>query len=91
MDKELAVRMLGLIEEMNVENLALKAILLTVNRGASIEKIDALVEGAMKDSKVRDTVRAQWLPLRQRLESDSSLEEALTQFVRIVPAPKELN
>jgi hypothetical protein len=91
MDRQLAIRMLDFIEKMNVENLTLRTLLQTLDRNANTEHIDSLVEEARRDPAIRNTVHAQWLPLRRELESDSTLEEALHQFLRIVPVPKHVN
>jgi len=91
MDNDLALLMLGALEELTIENLTLKAILMTQNRNLDTERVDSLVSSARRDPAVRDTVRAQFLPLRQQLESDSSLEEALRKFAEIVPPPKDVN
>ena len=88
---KLALLMLNAIEEMTIENLALRSTLLQANRHATPEKIDSIVRGALAQPVVRDTVRAQWLPLRQKLQDDSSLEEALQQFLQITPRPKGVN
>jgi hypothetical protein len=60
MDQSLALKMLDVIKKLNVENLALRAILLTATRGASTLRIDALVKEAIADPAVRDTIQAQW-------------------------------
>lgn len=91
MDKELVLRMLDFIEKMDAENLALRASLLTVSHSASTAKIDALLKQAIADTAILGTVRAQWLPLRRRIEEDSSLEEALNQFLQIAPLTKDVN
>jgi hypothetical protein len=83
--------MLDALEEMTVENMALKAILLQANRNATPAKIDAMVKEAQKRPTIRGTVRAQWLPLRQRLEYDSNLAEALGKFLQIAPPTKDVN
>ena len=91
MNKELALLMLDALEELTIENLTLRSILLQANRNATEEKTDVMLAGARQNPKVRDTVRAQWLPLRRVLEEDSALEEALKQFRKIVPPPKGVN
>lgn len=91
MDKKLALLMLDALEEMTVENLTLKAILLEANRNATRTKIDAMVKEAQSRPVVRGAVRAQWLPLRQRLEDDSNLAEALDKFLQLAPPTKDVN
>jgi hypothetical protein len=89
MDNRLALRMLDLIEKLNVENLALQAVV-RVLHGKSAQ-IQSQLEQMKADPAARDTVHTQWLPLRQRLESDSNLEEAMQQFLKIVPPVKGVN
>jgi hypothetical protein len=91
MDKKLVLLMLDALEEMTVENLALRAILLQANRNATPTKIDVMVKEAQSQPAIRGTVRAQWLPLRQRLEDDSNLAEALNKFLQIATPTKNVN
>lgn len=91
MDKKLALLMLDALEEMTIENSTLRAILLQANRYATPTKIDAMVKEAQSRPKIRAIVRTQWLELRQRLEDDSSMADALQKFLQIVPPTKDVN
>lgn len=90
MDSELANRIMDLIENLNVENLALRSLLLPPYGKSSKEKVDSLIETA-KNSGIREIVHAQWKPLRDQLRSDKSLEEAFRAFLRIAPPSAEVN
>ena len=83
--------MLDALEEMTIENSTLRAILLQANRYATPTKIDAMVKEAQSRPKIRAIVRTQWLELRQRLEDDSSMADALQKFLQIVPPTKDVN
>ena len=72
--------MLDLIEKLNIENLALQAVVRVLH--AKNAQIQRQLQEMKADPTVRDT---QWLPLRQRPESDSTREEAMQQFLKIVP------
>jgi len=91
MDDKLALRMLDLIERFELENFALKSLVLTVSRSASMSKVEALLKEARENPEVREKVRERWQPLRDRLQSDSGLEAALEQFLKVTPLSKDLN
>jgi hypothetical protein len=91
MDQRLTIKMLDLIEDLTVQNAALKALLLQSVRNMDMAKLDSLVQRFADDLAARDKVRQLWLPLRKRLESDSGLEEAVKQFLQIVPPTKDVH
>lgn len=91
MDTRLTIKMLDLIEHLTVENAALKAIMQLSLRNVDKAHLDAMIDRSVSDPVVRDKVRQQWKPLRARLESDSGLEEALKQFLQIVPPAKDVH
>jgi uncharacterized radical SAM superfamily Fe-S cluster-containing enzyme len=91
MDKRIAIMLLNFIEHQNRENLAMKALLLTLNGNVNKAQMDSLIDEAMKNPEALDTVHAQWLPLRELIESESSLEEVLQQFGKIPPPAKGTN
>lgn len=91
MDKELALRLLDHIETLELENKSLIVLLPVLARSGNIAQAEALLERLKTDPAALAVVREQWLPLRQRIESDSNLEEALNRFAQIVPAPKDVN
>jgi hypothetical protein len=88
MDRQLAIRILDLIETLNVENLALRSLLVPPHGKASKEQVDALVSEAKRHPGIREMIRAQWKPLRDQLESDKNLEEAFREYLKIVPQSK---
>jgi hypothetical protein len=90
MDRELANRIMDLIENLNVENLALRSLLQPPYGNADKAHLDSLLEEA-KNSGVREIVHAQWKPLRDQLQSDKTLEEAFRAFLRIAPPSSEVN
>ena len=91
MDKQLVLRMLDFIEKMELEYTALKAIMPTVARTGSTARVEQWLEKLRNDPPAIEVVRTRWLPLRQRIEEDSSLEEALKQFLQIAPPTKDVN
>lgn len=91
MDKQLGIMMLNFIEHQNIENLALRALVQTVCRNAYRAQIDPLLKEAMNDQATRDTVHAQWLPLRQQIEAGVPLEEVIEKFAKIAPPEKGSN
>lgn len=92
MDKALVLRMLDLIERQDFENLLLRTLLKRVDGRADKDYLDSLLGETTPDAQTaRDVVHSRWLPLRERIESDSNLEEAIQQFVRIIPPAKGVN
>ena len=91
MDKQLALLLLNHIEKLEVENKALILLLPLLAHSGDIAQAEALLERLKTHPDALAAVREQWLPLRQRIESDSSLEEALKKFAQIVPPPKDVN
>jgi hypothetical protein len=91
MDKQLALLLLNHIEKLEIENKALIVLLPEVARTGNVAWAEALLERMKVAPEALALVREQWLPLRQRIESDSSLEEALKKFAQIVPPPKDVN
>jgi hypothetical protein len=91
MDKRLAIRMLDLIEKLNIENLALRALLLTLYRNKNKSVMESLLNEALNNKEGRDAVHATWLPVRKSIESDANLEQAIQQFLQIVPPAKGAN
>jgi hypothetical protein len=90
-DRELGIRLLDHIEKLELENKSLIVLLPFLARSGNIKQAEALLERMKTDPAALAVVREQWLPLRQRIESDSSLEEALNKFAQVVPAPKDVN
>ncbi len=91
MDKQLAILLLDHIEKLELENKALIVLLPTLTHSGDIAHAEALLARLKTDPEALAAVHEQWLPLRQRIESDSSLEEALRKFAQIVPPPKDVN
>jgi hypothetical protein len=91
MDNQVVLQMLDLIEKMELEKFSLRAMLDAASRNVSKRQIDSLLERAMNDPAARDNVHAKYLPLRSQIESDSSLEEVLQQFLQISPPTKDVN
>jgi hypothetical protein len=90
-DKQLALLLLNHIEKLEIENKALTVLLPEVARTGNMAHAEAILEKLKTAPEALALVHEQWLPLRQRIESDSSLEEALKKFAQIVPPPKDVN
>ena len=91
MDKQLALLLLDQIEKLELENKALIVLLPVLAHTGDIAQAEAFLERLKTAPAALAVVHEQWLPLRQRIESDSSLEEALKKFTQIVPPPKDVN
>ena len=91
MDKKLALLLLDHIEKLELENKALIVLQPEIARTGNMAHAEAILERLKTAPEALAVVHEQWLPLRQLIESDSSLEEALKKFAQIVPPPKDVN
>jgi DnaJ-domain-containing protein 1 len=93
MNKRFALKMLDAIEGLQVENLALRAMLekIAERRSGGIQQMEQMLEQLKADPRAQQEVRQRYAPVRRKLQDDSSLEEALQQFLQITPPPKDVN
>jgi hypothetical protein len=87
MDKRLLNRIMDTLEDAFTENVALRSLL----THGSAEEVDRLLAAAKELPEVRERVAELLKPLRRRIESNSSLEAALKEFVERLPLTKNLN
>jgi seryl-tRNA synthetase len=92
-NKQFALKMLDSIEGLQIENLALRVLLEEANarRNVGTEQTEKRLQRLSSDPQIRQKVRELLGPVRQRLHEDADLEEAMQQFVRIVPPPTGVN
>jgi hypothetical protein len=88
MDQVTVDGIMGIIENLDLENLALRSLLLPPYGKESRENVESLLETAKSQLEVRERIAARWKKLRDRLQSDQSLTTALNEFARLVPPPK---
>jgi hypothetical protein len=92
MDKDLATRLLDALEAVYTENVALKGIMKAFRRDLPPQyQIDQLLARAKGDPLVGGRIHEQFEPLRARIREDATLEQVLQEFLRVVPAKKDLN
>jgi hypothetical protein len=92
MDKDLATRLLDALEAVYTENVALKGIMKAFRRDLPPQyRIDQLLARAKGDPLVGGRIHEQFEPLRARIREDATLEQVLQEFLRVVPAKKDLN
>jgi DnaJ-domain-containing protein 1 len=53
--------------------------------------MEQMLEQLKADPRAQQEVRQRYAPVRRKLQDDSSLEEALQQFLQITPPPKDVN
>jgi hypothetical protein len=75
--KELAMQLLNALEELHLENLALKSMFLAL-RTPGWQK---MLEQARSDREILGKIRAQFQPLYTRLEQEADLESAIQEFL----------
>ena len=91
MDKRIALMMLNLMEQQNLENLALRSLLLALYRNKDKSEMGSLLGEALNNKANQDIVHAQWLPFRQLIEAEASAEQVIRQFAKIAPPKEETN
>ena len=92
MDKDIAIRLLDALESVYTENVALKGIMKSFRSSLPPQsQIDELVAEAKRDPKVAGVVHEQFEPLRARIAEDATLGQVLQEFLRVVPAKKDVN
>jgi hypothetical protein len=87
MDKPLAEQMLDFIEQMYLENTFLKA----VYRSKGWKNMEKVLQEARTDPVMAPKVQAIFGPLRDRIREQASLEQVMQEFLRVVPAKKDVN
>ena len=88
MGDTLALRMLGGLEKLVLENAALKAILQTYHDKVPWRQHLAAM---LVDPAVNAAIRHQFAELRAEVEAESDLAEALQQLLTIFPPNKDEN
>jgi hypothetical protein len=91
MDEKTISGIMGIIEGLDAENMALKSYLKTCSNPMTDEQIEQLVQEALNLPGFREKVAGRWQRLRSQIQSDKALEEAISRFARIVPPTKDLN
>jgi hypothetical protein len=80
MDDKVASGIMSTIETLDLENLALKSYLKTCSRPLDDSQIDRLIEEAKKLPGLQERVSARWKQLRDQIQSDRTLEGALSKY-----------
>jgi DnaJ-domain-containing protein 1 len=60
-------------------------------RIGGIQQMEQTLEQLKANPQAQQEVRQRYAPVRRKLLDDSSLEEALQQFLQITPQPKDVN
>lgn len=82
---------MGIIEDLDLENMALRAYLKSSSQPLTEKQIAALIEEAKAVPGLSQKVALRWKRLRDQMQSDRDLEEALAIFSKIVPLSKDEN
>ncbi|MFI5090347.1 MAG: hypothetical protein ACHP7P_09850, partial [Terriglobales bacterium] len=87
---ELLIRLLDAFEIVYAQNLCYKTLLKKfASRLPPQREIEQVLEAAT--ASTRDMIAKDYAPLRARIRQAQSLEEALQEFLRVVPARKDVN
>ena len=91
-DKDLALKMVDSIEQLAIENQALSSVMKALHkRLPPMSEIESLVKQAAKNPLVAKNIRQQCAELREWIQNSPDLSEMIQEFLRIVPAKKDLN
>ena len=91
-DKELALALVEAIESLFIETMAYRALLRSLkHRLPPEQQMMGLIEQAKNSRAIQDEVRKQFAPLRERILQDRGLSDAIQEFLRVVPAKKDVN
>jgi len=91
MDEKVATGIMSTIEALDLENLALKSYLKTCAQPLTDSQIERLVEEAQSLPGLQEKVAARWKRLRDQIQSDRALEEALSRYSKIALPPRDVN
>ena len=91
-DQELALKMLDAIEDMYLENNALRAMLATYQKHLpSLGPWQRLLADLKAEPGMASNTRLVFAPLRKRIQEDQNLTGAIGEFLRVVPPKKDVN
>jgi hypothetical protein len=86
MDKSFAIRIVDKMEDLYVENLALKSIIATSRHMFPRQMdIEAMRSAARKHPDIGGVAHKQFQELRDQFADDEDLEQALQAFLKLVP------
>lgn len=92
MDKSLAVQVVDKLEDLYVENLALKAIIKANRRHLPQQSdIDSLLAEARKHPQIGGRAHEEFQALRNQFLADDDLEQALQAFLKLARPSGEVN
>ncbi len=90
MDETFASKLVDAIEKLYIENRVYKSLLKSfANRLPPQQEIDRVVAAGREH--IREQVQKQFSPVRDRIRSDSNLEQVLQEFLKVVPPKKDVN
>ncbi|MFI5109003.1 MAG: hypothetical protein ACHP78_09170 [Terriglobales bacterium] len=92
MDKQLIERLLDAIELLTIENWAYQSLFTVLKRRMPPEsQWKAMLEQAKTSPEVRGKIQQQLAPVRERIRQSVDLTDAIQEFLRVVPAKKDVN
>jgi len=94
MADQLPSQLVDIIEKILIENLALRALLVALRGRVGMppqEQLDAMIASAKKTPEILESVRQRVAQLRDRTASERGLEQAIQEFLRVVPEKKDVN
>ena len=92
MDKEFLLKLVDVIENLYVENKVYKSLFKVYRRQFPPQReIDELMARAKSDPLVGGRAHEEFEPLRDRIRANETLEQVLREFLKVVPATKDVN
>ena len=91
-DKDLAHRLVDRLEQLYLENSALRAILMVYQKQLpSTGPWERLLDKAKTDEALVSHIQGTFAPIRQRFAEDIDLAEAIAKLLKVVPFNSTLN
>jgi hypothetical protein len=86
-DKDLVIRLLNAVEDLYLENTLLRV----VYRQRGWHSMDKVLAEMKADPEATALVRSKFAQLRLRIQQDTHLSDVIQEFLRVVPATKDVN
>ena len=92
MADQLPAQLIDIIEKLLIEVRAMRSLLRVLkSRMPPQAQVDSMIAQAKQNPQILESVRQQVAPLRDRIPSGHDLEQVMQEFLRVVPAKKDVN
>lgn len=91
MNEKVVSGIMSVIEGLDIENMALRSYLKVCSQPLTDSQVERLIQEAHQMPGLEQKVSLRWKRLRDQMQSDQALEEALSKFSKITPRPTDVN